>query len=168
MEAIACLDRHNKLSQHQKCGLNICCYTRKLTMNRGNERVFIFKLGSQTDVLTIVSHSPRYGEWSCQECKNDPYAACTFQYCDTCWPSSFRLHSPSFNYNSFIPLVSSHCPSPHFLTDLPILNKVFSHSPSPNHIFSWLVYQYDDMSLRSHNTEKSLYELWKAKFILCL
>ncbi len=139
--------------------MNICCYTRKLIMNKGNERVFIFQLGSQIYILAIVNHGPRYDEWSCHEYQNNLYIACTFQYYDTCWPSSFRFHSPFSNYNSFIPLTSFRYPPPHFLTDLPILNKVFSYSPSPNRIFSWLVYQYGNISLQSHNTEKSLYEL---------
>ncbi len=41
MEAIVCFGRHNKLLWYQKCGLNICCCTRKLTIDRGNGRIFI-------------------------------------------------------------------------------------------------------------------------------
>ncbi len=61
MEAIVCLDRHNKLSWHQKCGLNICCCMRKLTMNGGNGGIFIFQLESQVYVLAAASHSLGYG-----------------------------------------------------------------------------------------------------------
>ncbi len=56
VEAIACLGRHNKLSRHQKCGLNICCCVRKLTMDGGNGGVFIPQLGSQAHVLAAASH----------------------------------------------------------------------------------------------------------------
>ncbi len=61
IEAIACLDRHNKLSWHQKCGLNICCYMRKLTIDGGNGRVFIPQLGNQAHVLAAASHNFGYG-----------------------------------------------------------------------------------------------------------
>ncbi len=56
MEAIARFDRHNKLSWHQKCGLNICCCMRKLTMDGGNGGVFISQLGSQACVLAAASY----------------------------------------------------------------------------------------------------------------
>ncbi len=82
MEAIARFGRYNKLSQYQKCGLNICCCARKLIIDRRNGRVFIPQLGSQAYILATASHGLRYGGWSCHEYQSGPCAACVFQYCD--------------------------------------------------------------------------------------
>ncbi len=62
MEAIVYLGRYNKLSQYQKCGLNICCYTRKLTIDRGNEGIFIPQLRNQIYILIAINHDFGYGE----------------------------------------------------------------------------------------------------------
>ncbi len=81
------------MSQHQKYGLNICCYTKKLTINRRNRRVFISQLGSQAYILIATSHDFGCGEWSCYECQSGLYAICIFQYCDNILSQNCHLSS---------------------------------------------------------------------------
>ncbi len=87
------IDISNNVSRHQKCGLNICCCARKLTMDRGNGGVFIPQLGSQAHVLAAASHGLGCGGWSCRECQSGPCVAYVFQYRDSILSQNCHLSS---------------------------------------------------------------------------